>query len=186
MDCTGKLVEVSKNWENNKFRLTYEVNEDVTGEVNSIKECEKLNISAKKHREKRSTDANGYYWKLLSQIAERLGNSKAYQHNWMLRRYGQLERFGEKVAYTMLPDTEEVERQVDESETYHLKPTSQVREGKDGVMYRTYAILKGSRGYDTREMSVLIDGVVTRAKELDIPTETPAEIERMKASWRSS
>ena len=185
MECTGRLVEVSKNWENNRFRLTYEVNEDVTGEVNSIKECEKLNISAKKHREKRSLDANGYYWKLVSQIAEIMGNSKAYQHNWMLRRYGQLELFGGQVAYTVLPDTEEAERKVDEAETYHLKPTSQVREGKDGVMYRTYMMLKGSKEYDTKEMSVLIDGVVACAKELGIQTMTPAEIERMKATWQS-
>lgn len=185
MQCTGRLVEVSKNWENNKFRLTYEVNEDVTGEVNSIKECEKLNISANKHRERRSLDANGYYWKLLSQIAEILGNSKAYQHNWMLRRYGQLVMFGEQAAYVVLPDTEEAEKQVDESETYHLKPTSQVREGKDGVMYRTYMMLKGSREYDTKEMSVLIDGTVSCAKELGIQTMTPVEIERMMAAWQN-
>ena len=38
----------------------------------------------------------------------------------------------------------------------------------------------GSSTYDTKEMSVLIDYIVDQAKELDIPTETPDEIARMK------
>lgn len=187
-ELTGRIKDMSLDFETDKTILSLALNEKSVAVTmfNELKDAEKLNIKIGKYREKRSLDANGYYWKLLSQIAERLGNSKAYQHNWMLRRYGQLEMFGEQVAYTVLPDTEEAERQVDESEAYHLKPTSQVREGKDGVMYRTYIMLKGSREYDTREMSVLIDGVVACAKELDIPTMTPAEIERMKAAWQSA
>jgi hypothetical protein len=34
-------------------------------------------------------------------------------------------------------------------------------------------------------MSRLIDGTVNEAKELGIETLTPAELERMKASWRA-
>ena len=47
-------------------------------------------------------------------------------------------------------------------------------------------IFKGSSEYDTREMSVLIDGVISEAKELDIETLPPHEIERMKQKWTQS
>ena len=37
--------------------------------------------------------------------------------------------------------------------------------------------------YDTKEMSVLIDGTVADAKELGIDTITPAELQEMKERW---
>jgi hypothetical protein len=38
---------------------------------------------------------------------------------------------------------------------------------------------------NSKEMSELIDGTVSEAKELGIDTRTPDEIERMKALWES-
>jgi hypothetical protein len=39
--------------------------------------------------------------------------------------------------------------------------------------------------YDTKEMSVLIDGIVSEAKELGIETLTPDELERIKSAWQN-
>lgn len=47
-------------------------------------------------------------------------------------------------------------------------------------------MIKGTSEYDTKEMSVFIDGVVSEAKELGIQTETPEEIERLKALWQTN
>lgn len=46
-----------------------------------------------------------------------------------------------------------------------------------------YKIYRGSHTYDTKEMSVLIDGTVADAKELGIDTITPAELQEMKERW---
>ena len=43
--------------------------------------------------------------------------------------------------------------------------------------------LVGSSEMNSRQMAHFLDGVVSEAKELDIPTDTPAEIERMKMLW---
>lgn len=131
------------------------------------------NVDIKEYRAKRSLNANALYWSVLTQFAKALGASNAYAHNQLLRRYGQLERYGEKLVYVVLPDTEEAERRADEAETYHLKPTSQVKEGKDGVMYRTYMLLRGSSTYDTAEMSRLINGLLDECRNmgLDVLTE---------------
>ena len=40
-------------------------------------------------------------------------------------------------------------------------------------------MLKGSSDYDTREMSELIDGLVSECKECGIETATPEELQRM-------
>lgn len=139
-----------------------------------------VDVSIKKARKKRSLDANGYYWQLSGKLAEALKISKPRLHNQLLRRYGQLEIVEGRAVYIILPDTEEVEKKVDEDEVLHLRPTAQVKEGKGGLMYRTYMLLKGTHDYNTKEMSVLIDGLVSECKEAGIETATPEEIERMK------
>ena len=175
MDCTGRLVEVSKNWENNKFRLTYEVNEDVTGEVNSIKDCEKLNISAKKHREKRSLDANSYCWVLLQKLAEASRSDKWTMYLQCLQRYSR--------AFTHIIVKENaVERMKDLYRTC-IDLGEVTVNGQTGHQLQVYY---GSSTFDSKEMSVFIDGIVSECKEQGIQTMTPAEIERMKASWQSS
>jgi hypothetical protein len=44
-------------------------------------------------------------------------------------------------------------------------------------------VYKGSSEFDTREMSIFIDGIVSEAKVMGIQTETPDQIAKMKALW---
>ena len=47
-----------------------------------------------------------------------------------------------------------------------------------------WCLLKAShKEYDTREMSILIDEIVSQAKELNIETLPPDEVESLKALW---
>ena len=139
-----------------------------------------VDISIKEKKHKRSLDANGYYWVLQGKMAEFLHVSKPFMHNLLLRRYGQLEIIEGKAVYIVLPDTEEAQAKIDQEEYIHLRPTSEVKEGRDGIMYRTYMLLRGSHTYNTAEMSKLIDGLVSECEAMGIPTETPEEIEKMK------
>ena len=52
--------------------------------------------------------------------------------------------------------------------------------------YRTYIMLKGSSAYDTQEMSVLIEGLVSECKELGIETLPPDEIKRMLMTYEAN
>jgi hypothetical protein len=54
-----------------------------------------------------------------------------------------------------------------------------------GKEFTHYKIYKGSSEYTTLEMAVLIDGIVSEAKELGIETIPPKEIERLKTMWRA-
>ena len=137
-------------------------------------------FEVKKDRGRRSLDANGYYWVLVTKLAEGLRTSKSRIHNILLRRYGQRMLIDDKPIYAVIPDTDEASRLTEEDETIHLKPTSEVKSGRDGRLYRTYILLRGSHEYDTREMSVLIDGTISECKEVGIETLTPEELERLK------
>lgn len=140
----------------------------------------------REHREKRSLTQNSYYWKLLSLTADKLKMSKPELHNRMLRKYGQRQYIGGLLVRIPIPDTEEAEEAALAAETFHITPTSDVKTGKDGRQYRTYLMLRGSSDYDTREMSVLLDGMINEAQQQDIETLTPMELERMRRDEREA
>lgn len=185
MNCNGRIVTVSRDFDSRAMLVTLELENASEKEMQVLRGFEKLSISLKKWRQKRSLDANAYYWELTTRLSEALKISKPMAHNMMLRRYGQREFLDGAIVRISIPDTEEAEKSAMEADTYHIKPTSQVIQGNDGVMYRTYVMLRGSSTYDTREMGILIDGLVSECNELGIETLPPDEIERMKAAWRT-
>jgi hypothetical protein len=173
---TGKLHSVAFSVDG-KPLITFEV-EGQPGlkAAQKFKECPKINIKLTEHKEGRSLNANAYYWLLIGKMSKALNISTSYCHNVMLRRYGVLEMVDETPVYLLFPDTDEAQKKVDEAETYHVKPTSNVRTGNDGKMYRTYMLLKGSHQFDTAEMATLISGLREECTNVGIPVETPDEI----------
>lgn len=169
MECVGRLKGLGIDLMSRHQKLEIEVDSDIRKEYDKLKDKEKLRIRIVQYRKKRSLDANAYYWTLLTKFADVIGMSNSEAHNMMLRGYGQSEIFDGKAVYVTIPDTEEAEKKVNNATDYHLAPTSQVRLGNDGVIYRTYRLLRGSRTYDTKEMSRLIDGLITCCKEAGIP-----------------
>ena len=150
----------------------------------TYKDGVRVALKVTKYNEKRSLDANAYYWLLIGKLSKVLNISTTYCHNLMLRRYGVLEEIDGKPVYLVIPDTDEAESKADEAETYHIKPTSNVRDRNDGKSYRTYMLLKGSSQYDTAEMSRLISGLVDECRQCGIETLTPAELASMMEGCR--
>lgn len=127
------------------------------------------------HHEKRSLSANSYYWTLCSKLAAVLHEKQPVIHNRMIREYGQREIMDGKVVNVLIPDTEEAERTALEANTYHIRPTSQVIKG-----LRNYVLMRGSSTYDSKEMSVLLDGLVQECKDAGVETLTPDQLEELR------
>ena len=175
MEFTGKIQNVSKDWQTGQFQITFSINESsAINEINNIKDCQKLSIKAVKHRERRSLDANAYLWVLLQKMAEALERDK-----WGLY----LDKLGEYGVFThIIVKPHMVEKVKEEWRT--VKELGEVCvNGTTGIQLQCYF---GSSTYNTKEMSVLIDGVVSEAKEMGIETLSPVELERMKAEWGKS
>ena len=174
---TGKVHSVAFSMDG-KPLISFEVNEGQQGlkAAQEFKDSPKINIKLSEYRKGRSQNANAYYWCLIGKLAKALRISTNYCHNVMLRRYGVLEMVDDTHVYLLFPDTDEAQKKVDEAETYHVKPTSNVRTGNDGKMYRTYMLLKGSHDYNTAEMATLIAGLREECINVGISVETPDEI----------
>jgi len=123
---------------------------------------------------KRTLDQNAYMWVLTTRIAKALGVSLAEAHNRNLSRYGVPMLVDGKCVYAYLPDTTETEKSVLQNETVHLKATSSVTKGKNG-MFRAYMVMKGSSEMDTEEFSRLVDGIIDECKQMGVDYRKPWE-----------
>lgn len=177
MELTGKAVGASLDFDTNRFRITFEVNENdiVKAEYDKLKSYDKLKIKAVKYTQRRSLDANAYFHVLVGKIADALTISKAKAKNVLICKYGQPQLLPD--GDIMVYKTNAPEEFMWEQESIHAIP---VKYEEKATFYRIY---RGSHTYDTKEMSVLIDGTVADAKELGIETVTPAEIAEMKERW---
>lgn len=117
------------------------------------------------HHEKRSLSANAYAWALINKIADALRKSKEEVYLQMLKDYGQ----SEFVSVLSSIDVKGYFKYYEEYGKGHV-------EGREFTHYKVY---KGSSEFDSKEMSVLIDGIIQEARQLGIETITPAEKERM-------
>lgn len=151
---------------------------DIVNLFGGIVPGEEYDITIKKQSVRRSLNANNYHWMLCEQMARILKTSKYQVHNQLLIDYGTdwLDSAGDLMIIRMADDDSYLR-----SETMHFRPT----DATDGDGKRFYILLLPSHLMDTAQMSALIDGTVSEAKELGIDTRTPDEIERMKALWET-
>ena len=171
MECIGKFKSISRDWVSGKWLITFETDEDITGCIDQIKE-KPLTIVAKIFRKKRSRDANAYAWVLMQKIAEAIHSDKWSVYLELLEKYSR--------AFThVIAKPEAVERFTKEWRAVKNLGWITVN-GESGIQLQCYY---GSSTFDTKEMSVLIDGIVEECRQVEIETRPPDEIERMKREW---
>lgn len=114
----------------------------------------------------KTLNQNGYCWELIVQMANILKTNKNQVYEMMLERYSQ---------------SQIISIRADIDISHFFKHYIQVGSGivKDKI-FNHYKVMKGISELDTKEMSILIDGVVSEAKEMGIETLTEEEIRRTK------
>lgn len=159
---------------NGRMSLTVDVESDYKPTVKAgIGELQDkpLAVEIKPFRKKRSLDANAYFWTICEKIAVAINSTKDDVYLEMLSRYG--------VFTHIIAKPLTVERVKKEWRTVRDLGEITVN-GSTGIQLQCFF---GSSTYDTKEMSRLIDGAVTEARELGIETATPAEVSLLKEAW---
>jgi hypothetical protein len=127
------------------------------------------NYEIERRRKKRSLDANALCWKLCTEIANVLRADKDSIYVDMLKKYGQ----SDIVSVLSVVDVKGYFKYFDEWGKGFVK-------GKEFTHYKVY---KGSSEYDTREMSILLDGIIDEAKALDIEVISEREKSLLLQEW---
>ena len=119
----------------------------------------------KEYREKRSLNSNAYAWKLITELGNVLRKSKEEVYLQMLKDYGQSEMI------SMLSSISPVGYF-----KYYEKVGTGVLNDKE---FTHYKIFKGSSEFDSREMSIFIDGIVDECRLVGIQTLEDIELEEL-------
>ncbi len=127
----------------------------------------------KEHKEKRSLNANRLLWHCLDQIAKAMipPQDKWDVYLMMLKRYG-------KFTYICVKPNvvDAMKKQWRESEVIGHVDIN----GQDSVQMLCYF---GSHTYDTKEFSVLLDGIISEMVEMGLKTPREEELERALERW---
>lgn len=143
--------------------------------LDGLKAGKTYDVDIKEHREKRSLDANAYFWVLVDRLAEklRIPKSEIYRHY--------IREIGGNNETVCIPDKgvdklrREWERNGDGWQT-SIMP-SKLPGCTNVVLYY------GSSTYDTAQMSHLIDMVVQDCVEQGIETLSPDKLAGMMEEW---
>ena len=121
-------------------------------------------------KQKRSINSNDYFWTLCNKIGNALKISKEEVHLTMLKDYGQ-------ILLIPLAPNQDPKGYFE----YYEKFKETVIDGKEAIYYKVF---KRSRDMDSKEMSILLDGVKHEADQLGIETKTPKELAILNSEWK--
>ena len=120
----------------------------------------------KEYKEHRSLSQNAYAWTLITQLGNVLHKSKEEVYLELLKDYGQ----------SMIVSIAE---EVDVSS--YFKYFDIIGTGEiNNKRFKHYKIYKGSSEFDSKEMSIFIDGIIQECENVGIPTLTKEEIIKLR------
>ena len=120
----------------------------------------------REYHKRKTLSQNAYAWVLINEIANKINKSKEQVYLQMLKDYGQ------RIEVLLKADVK--------IKTYfkYYEAVSKIK--KDGIEFIEYYLYKGSSQFDSKEMSIFIDGIIEEAKQLGIQTMTPNEIRKLE------
>ena len=163
----GKLGDITRRM-NGEYVVTFTVATDPRKELDGLQDVD-LDVTAKKHRQKRSLDANAYAWVLIGKIAELMHIDRSEVYRDAIRAIGGNHEI-------VCVQDKAVESLCNGWKSLGLGWQAETMPSKIKDC-TTVFLYYGSSTYDTKQMSLLIDHLVQDARELGIETMTPRELE---------
>jgi len=166
----AQIVDFSMSM-NRKQRLTIELDADFRSKYDKLHD-KPVEVTIKKYSENRTVKANAYLWALINEIGNVLRENKEDIYFDMLQSYGQGGAVSVKAKFAdNFEKTYKYFKYLGESQL-------------NGETFKHYRFWVGSSEYDRDEFSILLDGVISEAKNLGIETKTEEEIQSLLKSYK--
>ena len=116
----------------------------------------------KPYHEKRSLNANSYFYVLQNKLAQAVGTSNDELHEGLIKRYS-------NATLVTIPANYNIKGFI---KYFDIYKEGEIK-GTPAIIYKVY---KPSHEMDTKEFSRLLDGIISECKEVGIQTKTPDEL----------
>ena len=170
MKLKGKISNIAKNLITGTLSLTFDLSEADAGDFNTLTD-KVLSIEIKHYRQGRSLDANAMLWACLNDISMALHVDKWDLYIQALRKYGQYTTIA--LRSDALEQFKKVYRECEVVGSRYV----------DGEEILEVLCYYGSSTYNSKEFSVLLDGVIDDMKQAGLETPTSAEMQRALEIW---
>jgi hypothetical protein len=142
-----------------------------------MKQGEKYSAELKKHRNRRSLDANAYFWVLCGKLAAKVGVPKDEVYRCLIKDVGD--------NYVIVPiKNEAVDKWIENWQSKGLGWVCDILGESKLDGYTNVVTYYASSTYDTKQMSTLINLIVEECKLQGIDTMTPQELSLLLEGWK--
>ena len=182
MEWTGQVQKLYQDYETGKFNVLLTINADnsflceiVNALSNYLKNKDLIKISLGKYKDKRSLRANNMLWSCIGQLAKAQTPPISSWEMYLkcLRDYGEYVTY--EIETRLVKNVEKTWR-----ETQVVSDTYINEYGKECVTINCYF---GSSTYDTKQFSVLLDGVIADMKDLGLQPPPTREMQEALKQW---
>lgn len=175
MRTTGFFENAQRNL-NGDLVVSFVVEDESV--LEELEKDKKIILTTQKFSEKRSNNANSYFWVLCDMIAKKLGTTKDEIYLLELSRYGFW--LDKEVIKESVPEIRKMFRLVEEfNDDYQI-----IEDDGTIINMVTIRCYIGSSNYTRSEMAALIDGTQQDAKEIGCDLWSQEEVERLINTWR--
>lgn len=130
-----------------------------------------VDVEVKKHRERRSKNANAMFWACVGDIAKHLDTDKEDVYKLMLKRYG-------RYTYILIPPEAKESLMAQWRECEYLGDIT--HNGRPASQFLCYF---GSSTYNSQEFARLLDGTLSEMHEMGLETPSEQEKNQMLEQW---
>ena len=177
MQTTGIIEDISIDYKTRKSKISLLLDTKEIEVVEELKNQNKLNIELKKYREKRSINANNYFWKLLQELCDLADIETIEEYKRRVKQLGIFKRL--KIMAQDVKTVEKIWTDRGIAWFCEIADTEYIGDTEFKIINAYY----GSSSFNTKQMSRLISDLVQDCKVYGIETKTPAEIKSLLESW---
>lgn len=177
-EFTGRIGNIAIEYGSGKPYINIQVDKDIRTLFEACSELmnhEKLDITIKKHRKKRSLDANAYCWVLIGKIAEKTNVPREEVYRSAIKEIGG----NYDVVCAQDKAVEALRESWSKNGIGWITDTFPSKiEGCTNVV-----VYYGSSCYDTQQMNRLLNLITQECAQLGIEVKPQEELDSLLSSW---
>ena len=178
MNSTGTITDIGLDYKTRKAKISLLLDTNSLDIIEELKNENKLDVEIKKHRKKRSLNANAYFWKLLTEYSEEKGIDTIEEYKERVKRLGIF-----RVSRVEAKDVETYKKSWENWGTAwfcEIYDTEYIGDIEFKILHLYY----GSSSFNSKQMSRLINDLVEDCKEVGIETKPENEIKSLLETWK--
>lgn len=166
-------INIGQDLSEGLYTVTFYTKQSPVRLYEKLQKEKDIDVEAKKHTEQRGLNANAYFHALINKLGRYFNISDEDMKIKMNLDYGTIARFDDgRIKGCKVPKGTNMREIYKYSKWY-----------KEDGDYDCYIFYKETHTLDTKEMSLLINGVVQECQDVGIETKSRSEINSLLESW---